>query len=216
MFNKYINDYTHLKSTGMRTIIIALICCLCPISGVVAQSEARVYDNSENRLAIKTNLLYLASTTINAGVEVKLSNRLSLDLPIGYNPWKFSNNTQYKHFIVQPELRYWLNRTFYKSFVGLHASYVNYNLKGLAFPFGPYPSVETNRFDGHSMGVGLTYGYQFYADDKWNLEASIGLGYSRHKYDEYASNNNYTYFRTVEKDHFGILKVGFSISYFLN
>ena len=42
--------------------------------------------------ALKTNLLFLATTTPNAGVEIALNDRLTLDLWGAYNAWKFPND----------------------------------------------------------------------------------------------------------------------------
>ena len=60
------------------------------------------------KFAIKTNALYWATTTANLGFEVGLSKKLTLDVSGNYNPWKFSDHKQIKHWLVQPELRYWL------------------------------------------------------------------------------------------------------------
>ena len=58
------------------------------------------------KFAIKTNALYWATTTANLGFEVGLSKKLTLDVSGNYNPWKFSDHKQIKHWLVQPELRY--------------------------------------------------------------------------------------------------------------
>ena len=58
-------------------------------------------------VAVKTNLLYDATATINAGVEVGLAKRWTLDFSGNYNNWEMSNNRQWKHWLVQPEARYW-------------------------------------------------------------------------------------------------------------
>ena len=73
------------------------------------------------KFAIKTNALYWATTTANLGFEVGLSKKLTLDVSGNYNPWKFSDHKQIKHWLVQPELRYWLCERFYGHFFGLHA-----------------------------------------------------------------------------------------------
>lgn len=57
--------------------------------------------------AVKTNLLYDATTTMNLGVEFGLSPKWTLDVSGNYNPWTFSKNKKWKHWLVQPEARYW-------------------------------------------------------------------------------------------------------------
>ncbi|MDR0295635.1 MAG: DUF3575 domain-containing protein, partial [Prevotellaceae bacterium] len=41
--------------------------------------------------ALKTNILYDALTNINLGFEVRLGNYLTLDVPVNYNPWVFTD-----------------------------------------------------------------------------------------------------------------------------
>lgn len=53
------------------------------------------------KFAIKTNALYWATTTANLGFEVGLSKKLTLDVSGNYNPWKFSDHKQIKHWLVQ-------------------------------------------------------------------------------------------------------------------
>ena len=50
------------------------------------------------KFAIKTNALYWATTTANLGFEVGLSKKLTLDVSGNYNPWKFSDHKQIKHW----------------------------------------------------------------------------------------------------------------------
>ena len=52
------------------------------------------------KFAIKTNALYWATTTANLGFEVGLSRKLTLDVSGNYNPWKFSDHKQIKHWLV--------------------------------------------------------------------------------------------------------------------
>lgn len=73
----------------------------------------------------------LATTTANLGFEVGLSKKLTLDVSGNYNPWKFSDHKQIKHWLVQPELRYWLCERFYGHFFGLHAHYAEANVSNL-------------------------------------------------------------------------------------
>lgn len=44
---------------------------------------------SAQNVAVKTNLLYDVSTTINLGAEIGLSPKWTLDLSANYNGWDF-------------------------------------------------------------------------------------------------------------------------------
>ena len=71
-----------------------------------------------------------ATTTMNLGLEVALARKWTLDIPVNYNPWKF-DDTRMKHWGIQPELRYWFCESFNRTFIGLHAHYVDFNVGGL-------------------------------------------------------------------------------------
>ena len=74
-----------------KKMMITMIACL----GVVHLASAQ-------KAAIKTNLLYDATTTFNLGAEFALSPKWTLDVSGNYNPWTFSNNKKWKHWLVQP------------------------------------------------------------------------------------------------------------------
>lgn len=75
---------------------------------------------SAQNVAVKTNLLYDASTTINLGVEIGLSPKWTLDLSGNYNGWTFNENKKWKHWLAQPEARYWFCERFNGHFLGAH------------------------------------------------------------------------------------------------
>ncbi len=58
-------------------------------------------------LSLKSNLAYDATGGFNLGAEFKVAPRLTVDLPLVWNPLEFGENRKWKHFLVQPELRYW-------------------------------------------------------------------------------------------------------------
>ena len=50
------------------------------------------------KFAVKSNLLYDATATINLGVEMGLSKKWTLDLSGNYNGWKFGDDMRWKHW----------------------------------------------------------------------------------------------------------------------
>ena len=119
-----INNKTYTK-TEMRTmkLILAVGFLLAFATGVNAQKQRT--QTYLPKIAIKTNALYWATSTPNLGLEIGLAKKLTLDISGNYNPWKFSDNKQLKHWLVQPELRYWLCERFNGSFFGLHGHYAD-------------------------------------------------------------------------------------------
>lgn len=137
-------------------------------------------------VAVKTNALYWATTSLNAAVEAKMSDKWTAELSLGYTPFTFSDNKKLRHIAVQPEARYWLCSTFAGHFFGAHLVYSHYNAGGIDVPFGLFPELKHNRFQGDLGAVGIAYGYSWMLPSKrWNIEAEIGVGYGITKYSKY-------------------------------
>ena len=127
------------------------------------------------KFAVKSNLLYDATATINLGVEMGLSKKWTLDLSGNYNGWKFGDDMRWKHWMVQPEARYWLCEKFNGHFLGVHAHYADYNVGGIKFLS---KNMENYRYQGNLYGAGLSYGYQWLLSNRWSMEAVIGIGWA--------------------------------------
>ena len=93
------------------------------------------------KVAVKTNVLYWATTTPNLGFEFGLGKKTSLELFGGYNPWNLDKgeNKKMKHYLIQPEFRYWLCERFQGHFFGLHAGFSEYNVSGVRLPLPQFP-----------------------------------------------------------------------------
>ncbi len=144
---------------------------------------------SAQGIALKTNALYWGTTTPNLGIEVTLAPKWTLDLSGGYNPWTFSDNKKWKHWLVQPELRYWLCEKMGGHFLGLHIHGGQYNIGKVNTDFKlfgtDFSKFKDFRFEGWFIGAGIAYGYAWMLSKHWNLETEIGLGYSYTRYDRY-------------------------------
>ena len=81
-------------------LILAVGFLLAFATGVNAQKQRT--QTYLPKIAIKTNALYWATSTPNLGLEIGLAKKLTLDISGNYNPWKFSDNKQLKHWLVQP------------------------------------------------------------------------------------------------------------------
>lgn len=67
-------------------------------------------ESKAQKVALKSNLLYDATTTMNLGLEFGLARKWTLDVPVNYNPWKPDNGRRLRHWGIQPEVRYWFVR----------------------------------------------------------------------------------------------------------
>ena len=161
-----------------KKMIITMLACLGVAYSVMAQ-----------KVAVKTNLLYDATTTINLGAEFGLAPKWTLDVSGNYNPWTFSNNKKWKHWLVQPEARYWFCNKMMGHFVGIHALGGQYNVGNVDADFKflgtDFSELKDHRYEGWFVGAGVAYGYAWALSKHWNLEAEIGLGYVYSRYDKY-------------------------------
>lgn len=130
---------------------------------------------------MKFNPIYLITTSLNGGVEVAVSPKMSIDVNATYNKWGMSSRQQLHLFLLQPELRYWFKRSTEGCFVGLHATWGQYNVHGL-YSFG-----MGNRFkyQGDVYGGGFTVGHQWRVSRHLYTEIYAGLGYAHLVYDRY-------------------------------
>jgi hypothetical protein len=160
------------------TCLLLLLLAMFSVEDVMAQ-----------KVAVKTNVVYDATANINAGLEFGLAKRWTLDVSGNLNVWDMSNGRKWKHWLAQPELRYWLCDRFAGHFFALHLHGGQYNVGGLKngikFLGTDFSKLGDYRFQGWFAGAGLAYGYTWILGKHWNLEAELGFGYSYTNYDTF-------------------------------
>lgn len=166
-------------------------------------------------LAVKSNLLYDATATINLGVEAGLAEKWTIDISGNLNAWDFSGNRKWKHWLIQPEARYWLCDKFNGHFFGLHVHGGAFNTANVKTPFGLFGDCSSERHEGWYYGAGISYGYQWMLGKRWNFELSIGAGYVRSDYDVYENPVCGDYLGKEHGNYFGITKASASIIFLI-
>ncbi|GAB6395658.1 MAG: DUF3575 domain-containing protein [Bacteroidales bacterium] len=159
---------------------------------------------------MKTNLLYDATSTFNIELEAGISSKWTLSLPVNYNPWIFAGNHKFKHWLAQPEVRYWFCEKFNGSFVGLHAHAGGYNVGGIKL-FG----TKDYRYEGRLYGAGFSYGRHWILNTHWSLEATIGIGFARMHYRKYPCERCAAELKDATRYYFGPTKAGVSLIYLI-
>lgn len=139
-------------------------------------------------VGIKSNLLADALLSPNLGVEIGLAPKWSLDISGQINAWTISGH-KWKHWMAQPEARYWFCQRFGGHFLGLHAIGGQFNwghlgLKG-NFLGSNFDGLNDHRYQGWGVGAGIAYGYAWPVAKHWNIEAEIGIGWIYTRYDKY-------------------------------
>ena len=93
------------------------------------------YTINAQKAALKTNVLSDVFMNVNTGLEVGLAPRWTLDITGDFNAWTLSHNRRWKHWAVQPEVRYWFCDRFAGHFVGAHLHGGQYNIGGIDTDF---------------------------------------------------------------------------------
>lgn len=167
------------------------------------------------KVGVKTNLLYDATSAINLGVEFGLAPKWTLDISGNYNPWTFSDNKKMKHWFVQPEVRIWTCKRFSGHFFGLHAHGGEYNWGGM-LPWGiRNKTMDNYRYQGWFAGGGISYGYHLTLTKRWGLEFTLGAGYAYLKHDKYPCEKCGDKIGTESKHYIGPTKAGLTLIFMI-
>lgn len=147
---------------------------------------------SAQNVAVKTNLLYDAFASPNIGAELGVAPKWTVELSGNFNNWSI-NNHLWKHWFVQPEVRYWLCERFGGHFFAAHAIAGEFNFGNISNSFSmlgsDFSGITDKRYQGWGAGLGVGYGYSWILAKHWNVEAEIALGWIYTKYDVYPCRN---------------------------
>lgn len=182
-----------------RKIVFWLLsfCCL-----------ANVYCQQVN---IKTNLLHAATTTPNLGVEFSVHPRWTIELWGAYNLIDYKGDASLRHYLVQPEARFWLKQAFHGHFFGVHVLGGKFDIGGLSF----ISSMQEHYYRGHLAGGGFSYGYQWKLGKRWTVEASLGIGFLTMKYDKYRCQGCAAMEARYKRNYLGPTRAAVSLVYTL-
>lgn len=165
------------------------------------------------RINIKNNLMGDATLSPNLAVEFGLGKKTTLELYGSYNPFEFSNDKKFKHWLAQPELRFWTCERFNGTFFGIHGFGGEFNVQKMR-PFGLLDFVKKNRYEGWLAGGGLTFGHQWILGKRWSLEAAIGAGYAYIDYKQYECGDCGLELKSDTYNYFGLTRTVLSFCYF--
>ena len=159
--------------------ILLIISCLTLMGGGICRAQ---------KTGLKTNFLSDIALSPNLGVEIGLNPNWTLDITGQINFWDVNSHV-WKHWLLQPEFRYWFCERFTGHFLGFHAIGGEYNFGNIKnhinFLGSNFSNLSDRRYQGWGAGLGVAYGYAWILSERWNLEAEIGLGWIYTRYDSY-------------------------------
>jgi len=171
------------------------------------------------KAAVKSNLLYDATATLNLGIEFGLNEKWTMDVSGNFNPFRFPGGHRWKHWMVQPEIRYWTCDRFAGNFFAFHALGGMYdvgNIDFLKFKVLGYnfKNMKDKRYEGWFAGVGAGWGHDWVLSRHLNLEVEAALGYMFTRQDKYKPYNAHTpYVKDHNRHFFGPTKLALSLVY---
>lgn len=168
-------------------------------------------------VAIKTNILYDATATANLGLEIGLAKKWTLDLSGNFNAWSRDEGVKWKHWLAQPEARYWFCDRFAGHFVGVHLLVGAFNFGNLnnniSFLGSDIYNLSDYRYQGYGYGAGVCYGYSFLLGKHWNLELEVGVGYIYADYEKFACDECGRHIGAGTHNYFGPTKAAVNFVY---
>ncbi len=183
------------------------------------------------KVALRTNLLGLATGNINVEGSMYISPRLTfhvpiqaklvgypLPAPVGLIRWMESTqpDSYIDHFgtvkhteniSIFPGIRHWWRGAYNRGF------FTGYYAIGTWFRWGG-DKFDVNYREGFGLGGGASIGYSYEISPRWNIEAEFGLGALWRDY-EYIDHQTKSVIETKQDIIATIPKVGISLVYIL-
>lgn len=133
-------------------------------------------DASAQSIALRTSVTMLATATPNLEVSMPVSRKISVHVPVIYNPWVFRDNSRFQQLTTMPGIRYWMQQCGVNYFLSGYAVASRYHVGGWF--------DSKYRYDGTAYGGGVGFGYSLVLDDHWNLDFEGGVGLVWADYDK--------------------------------
>ena len=144
-----------------------------------AVGDGHISSSSREGFNLRTNMLYLAGATLNAGLEWRYDSSHGIVLNGGFARWKWDDKMRrYYVWYLFPEYRWYLG-SLGRWYVGIQGQYGDLDVM-----------VNTSGYKGEFYGGSVTGGYMLPIGRKLSLDFNLGLGYTTFKHDKYAWQNN--------------------------
>lgn len=174
----------------------------------VVETEAEPF---RHKLYLKTNAPAWLVLWTNIAVEADIAPHWSAQIPVYYSGFNYFKSTlKFRTLAFQPEVRVWLRPDNQGLFFNAHGGIAWYN----------YAKNQDYRYqdcNGNTPalggGIGLGYRWNLSRNGRWKLEASVGAGVYRLKYDIFENRHNGPRIATESRTFYGIDNAALSFSY---
>lgn len=143
-----------------------LILAMLSLSALCAQAQYS---------AVRINLLGLSTGTFNAGFDVSVAEKWSVEGSVFCNPVNMTTFRS-KALGISAGVRNWRFEPHVGSFLGIQTTTAKYDFGG-----------RNHHFSGWMTGIGASYGYSWLLSTRWNFTLELGIGcyYMRDKRQNY-------------------------------
>lgn len=167
--------------------------------------------NSSN-YALKSNLIMWGLASPNLTIEKKIDQNVTVELSLGGEFGNSKHNDKSISYLIQPEVRYWLFRSFKGAFIGFHMYYAQFSKSNIVYPFQRRGTSNYDR-EGYLYGMGASCGYRCLIDKHWHIEATVGAGNIHLAYDKITWNNSLNNKKCLGYNYFGLTKAAINLVY---
>lgn len=129
---------------------------------------------SAQKFGVGTDVISLTTATFNIEASLIVSKKLTLHLPLSWNPFTLKNNFKLKHIAIQPGIRWWFWHGYSEFYLGAHFLTSIFNI-----------AVSSERKEGWAGGISFTCGYAWMLNQHMNLEIEAGGGPIYREYDKF-------------------------------
>lgn len=167
-----------------------------------------LHAQSSSKIGLRTNLASWLTLAPNLGAEIYFNKSYSITVDGSYGWWGFSGKQNaFQTWSIGGEAAYWFKTD--SSFSGHHL--------GLSVRSGQFDVKygDTGR-RGQASLAGIAYGYNWCIGNNWLIDAGLGIGYVRKKYDKYEWDDRFDDLHRIGKstrNSFGMTDLHVSLIY---
>lgn len=157
--------------------------------------RAQTHDSvAVNGLYVKANAVFLPIGMLNFAVEKQISDRFTVQGETFISPWKSFAGKYAQVYMLGADLRYYFSEAFSKWYVGANFSGMRFIAQKWNYWGDNYYQYDENApfykasdlyQNGFSLVFGAVVGYQYQLNERWNLDAFLGIGSNQSFYKGY-------------------------------